>query len=317
MLPLALVVVILGGTGSLLGALVGSFIDRLPLQFRPGDVPRPRLRRSCSCRCCSCWCCGRRACSARWCRDAQLQRAAIARRARRAGDRCRSGSATVLHQHRQPDPALRGLRARRSTCWSATPGWSRSATPGCSASPPTPARMLLAAGYGHSLADRRRRSPSTLATAAVFAVLALRAHRPRLPDDHAGARPDPLGHRLSLGQPHQRRQRHQRGDAGRRRSASASPAPASFYCATLVVFLLRRRRRWLLFVRSPFGASLRGTRDQPRRMTALGYNVWLIRFLAFLFSGFWTGVGRAAVPLLQPVRQPAGGGAAPPRPRRC
>ena len=45
-----------------------------------------------------------------------------------------------------------------------------------------------------------------------------------------------------------------------------------------------------LFVRSPFGASLRGTRDQPRRMTALGYNVWLIRFLAFVFSGFWAGV---------------------------
>ena len=25
-------------------------------------------------------------------------------------------------------------------------------------------------------------------------------------------------------------------------------------------------------------------------MTALGYNVWLTRFLAFLFSGFWSGV---------------------------
>ena len=45
-----------------------------------------------------------------------------------------------------------------------------------------------------------------------------------------------------------------------------------------------------IFVASPFGASLRGTRDQPRRMNALGYNVWLIRFLAFLFSGFWSGV---------------------------
>jgi branched-chain amino acid transport system permease protein len=44
------------------------------------------------------------------------------------------------------------------------------------------------------------------------------------------------------------------------------------------------------FVRSPFGAALRGTRDQARRMTALGYNVWLIRFLAILFSGFWSGV---------------------------
>ena len=46
----------------------------------------------------------------------------------------------------------------------------------------------------------------------------------------------------------------------------------------------------MLFVRSPFGASLRGTRDQARRMNALGYNVWLIRFLAIVFSGFWTGI---------------------------
>ena len=45
-----------------------------------------------------------------------------------------------------------------------------------------------------------------------------------------------------------------------------------------------------IFVASPFGAAVRGTRDQPRRMTALGYNVWLTRFLAFLFSGFWSGV---------------------------
>ena len=45
-----------------------------------------------------------------------------------------------------------------------------------------------------------------------------------------------------------------------------------------------------IFVASPFGASVRGTRDQPRRMNALGYHVWMIRFLAFLLSGFWTGV---------------------------
>jgi len=45
-----------------------------------------------------------------------------------------------------------------------------------------------------------------------------------------------------------------------------------------------------IFVASPFGAAVRGTRDQPRRMTALGYNVWMIRFLAFLFSGFWCGI---------------------------
>ncbi len=62
-----------------------------------------------------------------------------------------------------------------------------------------------------------------------------------------------------------------------------------FYFFTLLVFLAALGSM-AMFIASPFGASLRGTRDQPRRMTALGYNVWLIRFLAFLFSGFWSGV---------------------------
>jgi branched-chain amino acid transport system permease protein len=65
-------------------------------------------------------------------------------------------------------------------------------------------------------------------------------------------------------------------------------SPASFYWATLIVFLLAVTSM-AVFVASPFGASLRGTRDQPRRMNALGYHVWMIRFLAFLFSGFWSG----------------------------
>ena len=67
-------------------------------------------------------------------------------------------------------------------------------------------------------------------------------------------------------------------------------SPEAFYWATFVVFLLALGSM-RLFVRSPFGASVRGTRDQPRRMNALGFNVWLIQFLAFLFSGFWCGVG--------------------------
>jgi len=69
---------------------------------------------------------------------------------------------------------------------------------------------------------------------------------------------------------------------------SLSGAPA-FYYATLLVFLTAVVTM-AVFVRSPFGASLVGTRDQPRRMTALGYNVWLIRYLAIVFSGFWSGV---------------------------
>ena len=80
-------------------------------------------------------------------------------------------------------------------------------------------------------------------------------------------------------------------------SINARPAPfglqlteaPAFYWACFVVFLLTIAAM-AIFVASPFGAALRGARDQPRRMTALGYNVWLTRFLAFLFSGFWSGV---------------------------
>jgi branched-chain amino acid transport system permease protein len=63
----------------------------------------------------------------------------------------------------------------------------------------------------------------------------------------------------------------------------------AFYYATLIVFLAAVLAM-AVFTRSPFGASLRGSRDQPRRMTALGYDVWMIRFLACVFSGFWSGI---------------------------
>src|SRR5262249_56890418 len=62
-----------------------------------------------------------------------------------------------------------------------------------------------------------------------------------------------------------------------------------FYVATLIVFLLAVAAS-AIFVRSPFGAALCGTRDQPRRMNALGYHVWLIRFWACMFSGFFISV---------------------------
>ncbi len=63
----------------------------------------------------------------------------------------------------------------------------------------------------------------------------------------------------------------------------------AFYYATLVVFLVAAFSI-AVFAASPLGVSLKGTRDQPRRMTALGYNVWLIRFSAFVLSGFWSGI---------------------------
>jgi branched-chain amino acid transport system permease protein len=63
----------------------------------------------------------------------------------------------------------------------------------------------------------------------------------------------------------------------------------TFYYASLIVFLLSLAAM-TMFVRSPLGAALKGTRDQPRRMNALGYHVWAIRFCACLFSGLLTSV---------------------------
>jgi branched-chain amino acid transport system permease protein len=63
----------------------------------------------------------------------------------------------------------------------------------------------------------------------------------------------------------------------------------TFYYATLVIFLIAVGAV-AVFVRSPFGAALKGTRDQPRRMNALGYHVWAIRFWSCLLSGLLTAV---------------------------
>jgi len=85
------------------------------------------------------------------------------------------------------------------------------------------------------------------------------------------------------------------GDNGLRGLARPAPfginldgAPAFYYFTLLVaVFAI-----WMMarFVSSPFGATLQGARDQPRRMSALGYHVWLIRWVAFVYSAFWGAV---------------------------
>ncbi len=149
------------------------------------------------------------------------------------------------------------------------------------------AAKIMNNGYGHVAVDAAALAV-TLVAAAAFAVLALRgtglgfvmitvalgqivwgvAYRwISLTNGDNGisitGRPSPLG--LSLA------------------------SPRSFYWATVVVFLVAVLSM-ATFVASPFGATLRGTRDQARRMNALGYHVWMIRFLAFLFSGFWSGV---------------------------
>ncbi len=147
--------------------------------------------------------------------------------------------------------------------------------------------LMLAAGYGHLVASLAA-ILMTLATAAVFAVLALRSTGIGF-----------LMITLALGQIlwgiAYRWASLTNGDNGV--NLRSRPAPfdinlssaQAFYYVTLIMFLLAVVSM-VVFVRSPFGASLRGTRDQARRMNALGYNVWLIRFLAFLLSGFWSGV---------------------------
>ena len=50
--------------------------------------------------------------------------------------------------------------------------------------------------------------------------------------------------------------------------------------ASLCIYMIQ------LMIRSPFGASIRGTRDQARRMSALGYNVWAIRWTTFVIASF-------------------------------
>jgi branched-chain amino acid transport system permease protein len=146
---------------------------------------------------------------------------------------------------------------------------------------------LLTSGQGHLVAVTGA-LVATVAAAALFAVLALRGTG--------------LGFvmiTVALGQivwgVAYRWISLTNGDNGINISSRPAPfglalsTPAAFYWATLVVFV-GAVISMAVFVASPFGASVRGTRDQPRRMTALGYHVWLIRFLAFLLSGFWTAV---------------------------
>ena len=293
MLPLALIVVILGGTGSLLGALVGSFIIGFLYNFGQAMFPdlayvilflpmllvlvlrpqglfgkgtpmsAPVTRRAAP--------------------GVALLVIALALLAT-----VPDGSAMPITSTSRARSCCLRCSLSPSTCWSAMAAWCRSAMPGCSLSRDIPTALMLQAGHGHLAADVAAVGV-TLVASAVFAVLALRATGIGF-----------LMITLALGQilwgiayrwaePHQwrqRRQHHLAADAVRHQH---SPARQSFYFATLVVFLIALASM-ALFVRSPFGASLRGTRDQARRMTALGYNVWLIRFLAFLFSGFWSGI---------------------------
>ena len=146
---------------------------------------------------------------------------------------------------------------------------------------------LLAAGFGHAFAIAAALAISLVATAG-FAALSLRATGISF-----------IMITLALGEIlwglAYRWISVTNGDNGI--NVATRPAPLgislvsgrAFYDATLIIFILAVVAV-AVFVRSPFGAALAGTRDQPRRMNALGYHVWLIRFGAFMFSGLLTAV---------------------------
>lgn len=66
----------------------------------------------------------------------------------------------------------------------------------------------------------------------------------------------------------------------------------SFYFFILILFLLLAGCLSLL-IRSPFGLTLRGIRENEKRMLALGYDVWLYKCLAFVISGIFAGLAGA------------------------
>ena len=66
-------------------------------------------------------------------------------------------------------------------------------------------------------------------------------------------------------------------------------SPAAFYWFVLIVTAIAFVMM-AVFVSSSFGSSLKGVRDQPRRMAALGFNPWMIRWITFIYAGFWGAV---------------------------
>jgi branched-chain amino acid transport system permease protein len=66
-------------------------------------------------------------------------------------------------------------------------------------------------------------------------------------------------------------------------------SPVAFYWFVLIIAVIAFLMM-AIFVTSAFGSSLKGVRDQPRRMAALGFNPWLIRWITFVYAGFWGAV---------------------------
>ncbi len=69
-------------------------------------------------------------------------------------------------------------------------------------------------------------------------------------------------------------------------------APLPFFYLALAATALAWAALGIL-ARSPFGLSLKGIRESETRMRALGYNVWLHKYLAFLIAALFAGFAGA------------------------
>jgi len=62
-----------------------------------------------------------------------------------------------------------------------------------------------------------------------------------------------------------------------------------FYYLTFAIFVAAFMALFIL-IQSPLGCALRGIRESESRMKALGYNVWLYKYLGFVFAGIFAGI---------------------------
>jgi branched-chain amino acid transport system permease protein len=62
-----------------------------------------------------------------------------------------------------------------------------------------------------------------------------------------------------------------------------------FYYFVVIIFLVVLAALYIL-LHSPFGYTLRGIRESESRMKALGYHVWLYKYLGFIFAGIFAGI---------------------------
>jgi branched-chain amino acid transport system permease protein len=76
-----------------------------------------------------------------------------------------------------------------------------------------------------------------------------------------------------------------------------------FYWFTAAIFVVSASIL-LAIVHSPFGLTLKGMRESPTRMSALGYDVWLHRYIALIIAGVFAGLAGALLVFQNGIASP-------------